>query len=135
MLRSQARIIAFKALFAYVSNSEDYDIENAIELARKDEIIDVDNHQYIVGVVESAINHFEELKNLISTHSGEFVYSRIYKVDLALLYLALSEILYVNTPIKVAINEVLTIAKDFSTDDSPKYLNGVLASIVKDLGL
>lgn len=135
MLRSQARIIAFKAIFAYVSNSEDYDIESAIDLARKDEALDVDSHDYINFVVSSTINNFEQLKNMIDSHSGEFVYSRIYKVDLALLYLALAEMLYLKTPIKVAINEVINIAKEFSTEDSPKYLNGVLGSIVKDLGL
>ena len=59
---------------------------------------------------------------------------RISKVDLSILRLALIEIFYFDDiPYKVAINEAVELAKKFSGDKSPKYVNGVLASAVKEL--
>ena len=134
MTRNEAREIAFKAIFAYINNSEDFYIANTIEIARKDKELDVESHQFVYSVIKNLMDNFEDLKQKIETHSGEFIYSRIYKVDLALLYLALTEICYVETPVKVAINETINLSKLFSTPDSPKYINGVLANIVKELG-
>ena len=57
---------------------------------------------------------------------------RISKVDLVLLKLAIYEMLYTDTPYKVAINEVIEIAKRYGEDNSPNFINGILASIVKE---
>ena len=73
----------------------------------------------------------------ITKHSRtEFVViwtiERISKVDLALLKLAIYEILFTDTPYKVAINEVVELSKKYSEDGSSNFINGVLASIVKE---
>jgi len=133
MTRNEAREIAFKSVFAYINNTENFDIAKTIEISKKDKDLDVESHQFVYSVITSLIDNFDSLQQMIDSHSGEFVYSRIYKVDLALLYLALTEILYIQTPVKVAINETINLAKLFSTPDSPKYINGVLANIVKDM--
>lgn len=54
---------------------------------------------------------------------------RIYKIDLALIYLAVAEMRYTQTPKLVAINETLELAKIFSTEKSSAFINGVLAKI------
>ena len=56
---------------------------------------------------------------------------RVYKVDLALLCEALTEINYLDTPYKIAINEVVELAKKYSTEKSSKFINGVLSSIIR----
>ena len=56
---------------------------------------------------------------------------RVYKVDLALIYLAVSEIKYLDTPHQIVINEVVNLAKQFSTEKSSRFINGVLSAIVK----
>jgi len=134
MTRTNAREIAFKAIFAYITSKENFNLDNTIDLAKKDEELDDASYEFIQTIVNSFVEHFEDTKTLIENHSGEFVYSRIYKVDLALLFLALTEIQHLETPVKVAVNEVLNLSKTFSTDDSARYINGVLANCLKDLG-
>ena len=66
-------------------------------------------------------------KNLKSDWSIE----RISKVNLAILKVAIYEILHTETPYKVAINEAVELAKKYGEDSAPTFVNGVLASIVK----
>ena len=56
----------------------------------------------------------------------------IYKIDLAIIIIATGELLYSNTPKKVVIDEALEIAKTYSTDDSAKFINGLLGGISID---
>ncbi|MBF1051794.1 MAG: transcription antitermination factor NusB, partial [Peptostreptococcaceae bacterium] len=53
------------------------------------------------------------------------------KIDLAILRTAITEIKYVATPYKVAINEALELSKKFSDEKSTKFINGVLKDYVK----
>ena len=57
---------------------------------------------------------------------------RISKINLVLLKLAIYEIIYTETPFKVVINEVIELAKKYGDDTSPTFINGILASIVKE---
>ena len=84
-------------------------------------------------IVKSFEEHREELTQLISSHLIGYEIDRVYKIDLALMYLSLTEIKYICTPFQVAINETLTIAKKYSTIKSSKFINGVLSSILKDI--
>ena len=63
----------------------------------------------------------------------DYTISRIYKVDLVILKLAVFELLFSTekTPTKVVINEAVEMAKKYSTDNSFRFVNGVLASISK----
>lgn len=75
----------------------------------------------------------EDLKNQISKNlKSEWSIERISKVNIAILKIAIYEILYEKTPYKVAINEAVEIAKKYGEDQSPSFVNGVLASVVKD---
>ena len=58
---------------------------------------------------------------------------RISKIDLSLLKLAIYEIKYKNIPYKVAINESLELAKKYGEETSKNFINGILASVVKEL--
>ena len=57
---------------------------------------------------------------------------RISKIDLSLLELAIYEIKYKEVPYKVAINEAVELAKKYGEENSKTFVNGVLASIVKE---
>jgi len=59
---------------------------------------------------------------------------RINPIDKALLRLALYEIIYDETPHQVVVNEILEICKRYSTDDSPKFINGILGEYIKTQG-
>lgn len=127
MSRSNARECVFKLIFEYVFNKEqnnDFLVE-IIESQKEEE-------SYIREVYSGIISHYDELCSTISKFSEGFSFERIYKVDLAILLVAIYEIQYMKSiPEKVSINEALNLAKAYSTDKSNKFINGILASVVK----
>ena len=58
-----------------------------------------------------------------------------FQIDIAILKLAIYEILYSEVPYKVAINEAIELAKKYGDESSKKFINGILASIVKEKGI
>ena len=88
--------------------------------------------------VDKAISIYEEksleIDGIIAKYNKKgWSMDRISKVDLSILRLAIIEILYMDDiPYKVAVNEAVEMAKKFSGDKSPSYINGVLASVVAD---
>ena len=88
---------------------------------------------------EELVKHFSENKetidSLINKHAKNWTINRMAKVDLAILRLALCEILYMSeTPTKVCINEAIELAKLYCDDKSPKFINGILGSAVSEIG-
>ena len=75
----------------------------------------------------------DEIEAIIKSNCEGYDLDRIYKVDLALLYLAAVELKFIKTPPQVVINEVLNISKKYSTDKSGSFINGVLSKVVKVL--
>ena len=78
-------------------------------------------------------NHKSNLL-LINKYLKNWDVERIAKIDLVLISLAVSEILNIDSiPIKVSLNEYIEIAKDYSSDKSSFFINGVLDKICRDL--
>ena len=75
-----------------------------------------------------------EILNLIEKNLKEnWSIERVSKIDLSILKLAIYEMLYVeNVPYKVAINEAIELAKKYGEDSSKAFINGILASVVKE---
>ena len=63
----------------------------------------------------------------------EWKLNRISKMDLSVLKLAIYEIKFSEVPYKVSINEAVELAKKYGEDKSKKFVNGILASIVKEM--
>ena len=80
--------------------------------------------------IQNNINIIDEKieKNLKSDWKLE----RISKIDLSILRLAIYEITFKEVPFKVAINEAVELAKKYGEDSSKKFVNGILASVVKE---
>jgi N utilization substance protein B len=76
------------------------------------------------------MSHYEEITDIISKATEGYVIKRIYKVDLAILVDAIYEIKYLNEPVPVIINEAVELAKKYSNEKSPSFINGVLSKIV-----
>lgn len=78
-------------------------------------------------------NHKEDLDSKISNYSTGWKLNRIPKTDLAVLRVALCELLYLSDiPEAVSINEAVELARKFGTDESAKYVNAILAKAVKE---
>lgn len=86
---------------------------------------------YIFEKVEKISEKLEEIDAKINEVSDGWKTGRMGKVDLTLIRLAVYEMLYEeDVPAKVAINEAVELAKQYGTDNSPSFVNGVLAKLV-----
>ena len=98
-----------------------------------EEITDQEVKDYISDTVKGIENNISNIENKISENlKKDWKLERISKINLVLLKLAIYEILYTKTPYKVVINEVVELAKKYGDDTSPNFINGILASIVKE---
>lgn len=126
-MRTYARELAFQLIFERLFVKENYIIdEEFFASLKKEEDID-----FAKSIVLNFEKHREEIKDTISSHLIGYEIDRVYKVDLALLCEALTEINYLDTPYKIAINEVVELAKKYSTEKSSRFINGVLSSIIR----
>ena len=85
---------------------------------------------YAREIVDGVTDHRDEIDELIMSYAVGWTLERMPNVDRALLRLASWEILYNDeVPTPVAIDEAVELAKEFSTDDSSRFVNGVLGKI------
>ena len=92
---------------------------------------DVEDGQYISKKCEDIAAHLSEIDAAVNEVSEGWKTSRMGKVDLTLIRLAVYEMKYEeDIPVGVAINEAVELAKKYGTDDSPSFINGVLAKLV-----
>lgn len=128
MSRRDAREIAFKLVFEYAFNSR----ENREEFEECTAAIRADDKAYVSEVYFGITSHYDELEEKISGAIEKFAYDRLFKVDKAILLLAVYEIIYVESiPYKVSVDEALNLAEKYSTNKSVKYINGVLAKFAR----
>lgn len=144
MSRRLARESAIKFLFSIDFNKEE-NLEEMLEefYAAPEEQTD-DEYQDTLGdndikyaeeVIKGTIDNIQHIDKLIQNNITGWTKDRIIKVDLAVLRLALYEILYRDDiPDSVAINEAIELAKKYSTEESGSFVNGVLGKIVRETG-
>ena len=86
--------------------------------------------EYILNKYKNIVEKLAEIDAAIGEASTGWKVSRMAKVDLALIRLAVYEMKYEeDVPVKVAINEAIELAKQYGSDDSPAFVNGVLAKL------
>jgi transcription antitermination protein NusB len=85
---------------------------------------------YVADLVAGVTTHRERIDELLSTYSLGWTLERMPGVDRSILRLGTFEALWGDVPEAVVIDEAVTLARDLSTDDSPAFVNGLLARIV-----
>lgn len=133
MNRSAIRELAFRLIYSREIQKEE-NIDEQIELFLEgNEIKDKNAIEYINDVVKGIESNKEEILSLIEKNlKSDWKLERISKVDLSLLKLAIYEIKHKNLAFKIVINEVVELAKKYGEDQSKNFVNGILASIVKE---
>lgn len=132
MKRSAAREEAFKVLYSLEIQKENLD-EQLEMYFQNEEITEKEIKDYISETVKGIENNLSNIENKISENlKKDWKIERISKINLVLLKLAIYEILYTEIPYKVAINEAIEISKKYGDDNSPNFVNGILASVVKE---
>jgi len=132
MNRSQAREQAFKLLYS-VEVQQDYSEEQINLYIENNEIANEEIKEYILSTINGIKANKEDIDELIKTNLKEdWKLERLPKINVSLLRLAIYEIIYKKIPYKVAINEAVELAKKYGEDNARSFINGILASIVKD---
>jgi len=86
--------------------------------------------EYAVELVEGVVAHRERIDELLSTYAEDWTLERMPPVDLALLRIGVFELLWCDgVPDAVAVSEAVEMATSLSTDESPRFVNGLLARL------
>jgi transcription antitermination protein NusB len=130
--RTQARSIALQVLYEVdLSGHKPGPI-----LANRFELLKMDNtlKQFISQIVSGVIEYKSILDEFIADFAPEWPLDQVAYVDRNLLRVALWEIaVYQKTPVKVAINEAIELAKHYGSEGSPRFINGVLGGFIDNL--
>lgn len=134
MSKSDNRKVAFEIVYSLESQNtkyEDYK-ENVDMFLEAKEVHGKVTTKYIKDVVYGTKRHGKQIKKQIEECLSEkWSYDRVAKVNIAILEVAIFEMLFLKTPYKVVINEAVELAKAYADTKAPAFINGVLASIVK----
>lgn len=128
--RHHARMAVVSLLYAY-------DLGNGNTAEHTDEILEekkIRNKQkdFALDLYEGVMEHIEACDKAIREHLKDWDFERLGTIERATLRLAAYEILFGELDSAVVINEAVEITKAFGTEQSPKFINGVLDAIAKD---
>ena len=137
--RHLGRIVALQSLYEY-----EFRIQSGDTTAVHDEIVArnleryeemIDDTQFIYDLVSGVLAHQDELDGKIQPIAPDWPVEQIARVDRTILRMGLFELLYLKDiiPSKVAINEAVELAKAFGSDNSSKFINGVLGTAFRTL--
>jgi N utilization substance protein B len=142
MKRRVAREIALQSLYqiemnhvspmdAVTSVIEEAENDNESELEVADEKLSPD---YIIELVEGTFTHKKEIDILLEEYLKGWQMDRLSRIDREVLRLAVYEMVYRDdVPPKVVVNEAIELSKHFGTEESGKFVNGVLGKMIREL--
>lgn len=138
MNRSETRKVAFELIYSLeIQKIDESEYEEQIDLFLEN-IGTTENKvkEYVQDIVYGIHEHETEILEQINEElSAKWQLNRLSKISIAILKLAIYEIIYKNLPYKVVINEAVELAKSYGDDNVPSFVNGVLGSIVKKNGI
>lgn len=134
MSRKSAREHAFKILYQMQFTPEEVaDTIDSYLNSFVEEPVDDADHAFITEELLGVSEHQAEIDERIAPALNGWTLSRLSKVDLSILRLATFEIMYQeDIPTSVSINEAVNLAKTYSQDAAPAFINGVLGSVVPE---
>ncbi|SRR5260221_10609290 len=130
--RRATREKVLQALYAYELSKEPISdvVENVLGELREDPV----SYEFARELIDKVVLHREESEKVIRAKVSHWEYNRIAVIDKLLLQMGICEFLYFpDIPPKVTINELIEVAKVFSTENSGKFVNGILDAVLEEL--
>ena len=127
--RSEQRKVIMTALYqisVYKSNKIKYDTKKVIK-----ELLEVEN-DFVNTIVFGVEEHITELDEIANKYLKDWTIDRLGKTDQAILRMGIYELLYMDTPDIVCINEAIELAKEYSDDKVKNMINAVLDNVMKN---
>jgi N utilization substance protein B len=127
--RSKARKRAVDLLY----EADMRDADPLTTLAERVALGDPPVNSYTAEVVEGVVTHRDRIDEILAEYSEGWTVERMPGVDRAVLRIGIYELLWrADVPDPVVIDEAVELAKTLSTDESPRFVNGVLARVLRD---
>jgi N utilization substance protein B len=132
MSRKIARRYAFELIFQLPFQSE-FDPGSALDAYPDDNLpkINANERGFVIDTISGVCAHLDAIDRHIAANSEGWAITRLNSVDLAVLRLAVYEMLYTDTPIGISVNEAVDLAKMYSGEEAGGFVNGVLAKVSK----
>lgn len=135
MQRSAMRELAFKLVYE-IEMQKEINTDQFEIFIENNEITNEKVINYLENIVKGLEENSEEINKLITSNLRDnWSLNRISKINISLIKIAIYEMVYNEIPYKVAINEVVELAKKYADDSAPVFINGILASVVKEKNL
>ena len=126
--RTKARRYAFEILFE--AQQRDISPGEVLQRRGKAKGEELAEHGHAVRLIEGVTRHRERIDELLATYAVGWTLDRMPAVDLTILRLGAFELLWADdVPDGVALSESVALATDFSTEESPKFVNGLLSRL------
>lgn len=131
MSRREVRDSAFKLM--YEKLLRDDPIETLYSIVEEENIDEIILNDQVRELVDGTLLHADELDGIIARYSRTRALNRVPKLNLAILRIALYEILYDDgTPQSAAINEAVELAKNYTYQEDVSFINGLLGAYARD---
>lgn len=132
MSRKKARDNAFKCIYE-LEFIKDKSLDDILLNCYEENNNSEEEKQYIQIILNGVKENIEKIDSIILSKLKNWSLDRIAKIDLAILRLAIYEVLYVDSiPDKVSANEAVELAKTYGNNDSKSFVNGVIAKVIED---
>jgi len=126
--RRKARIVALQIL--YEVDAIRRDVAAVLVRGLEEAELSAENKAFVSGLVHGVIRNKEKIDRTIREYAPAWPIEQIAIIDRNILRLAIFEILFDNgVSVKIAINEAVELAKKFGSNNSPRFVNGVLGSV------
>jgi len=135
--RRKARILAFQAIYAWDASSVGYDELLSFSWLGEDSLASSDEElKAFAGlIVSGTIENVDAVDAAIKRHLEHWAFERLKRVDLAILRVSVYSLVYQrDIPAQITIDEAIEIAKEFGSEDSYRFINGVLDAVWKERG-
>ncbi len=135
MGRKKARDNAFKCIYQLeFLDKNNLDLDEILEFCFEENSNLPDEQSYIGQALHGVVDNLERIDEVILLHLKNWSISRIAKIDLAILRLAIFELKFDDkaTPPKVVANEAVELAKMYGNNDSKSFVNGLIAKVIED---
>ena len=132
--RRRERVLAFQALYAWdTADDKKSVLKDILDFSWTDKPSGIEDGAFCRLLAAGAVENIDAVDALIRKHLNNWDFSRLSGVDKALLRLSVYELLFNTAPPLVVIDEAVDISKEYGTDDSYRFINGVLDGIRKTL--
>ena len=130
--RRKARTVALQVLFEV--DAVGHDATEAVERRLEEATLSEEGADFVRELVDGVLTNRDKIDSMIQTYAPAWPLEQVAIIDRNILRLAIFEILLNNkVPVKAAINEAVELAKNFGSESSPKFINGVLGTVSTQL--